>query len=209
MLHSRQVYIFGYSGHSYVVIDAANSMNLIIAGYFDKEMNQSNPYNIEFKGDESKENIKKIVSKDFGFCAVGDNYIRAKIDLYIKKSGVKRINIVHSSSSVSADAVLGESVFVGPSSVINALSKIGDGVILNSGSIIEHECEIGDYSHIAPGAVLTGGVKVGENTLIGANSIVLPGVIIGDNVIVGAGSVITKNIGDGQTFAGNPGKKID
>jgi len=51
-------------------------------------------------------------------------------------------------------------------------------------------------------------IKLGDNVFIGADSIILPGVTIGSNCIVGAGSVVTKNIPDGEIWAGVPAKKI-
>ena len=53
-----------------------------------------------------------------------------------------------------------------------------------------------------------GCIIVGNNCFIGARSTILPGVKIGDNSIVGAGSVVTKNIPDGEVWAGVPAKKI-
>ena len=91
---------------------------------------------------------------------------------------------------------------------MNAFSRIGDGCILNTGCIIEHECTIANFVHIAPGSVLLGNVCVGESSLIGANAVIKPGVIIGSNVTIGAGSVVLRDIPDGETWAGNPARKI-
>ncbi len=53
---------------------------------------------------------------------------------------------------------------------------------------------------------------VGANAFIGLRAIVLPGVTIGRKAVVGAGSVVTRDVGEGQTVAGNPrrtpGKKM-
>lgn len=51
-------------------------------------------------------------------------------------------------------------------------------------------------------------VRIGENVWIGANALILPGITIGRNAIIGAGSVVTKDIGDGEVFAGNPARFI-
>jgi acetyltransferase-like isoleucine patch superfamily enzyme len=51
-------------------------------------------------------------------------------------------------------------------------------------------------------------VCVGESSLIGANAVIKPGVIIGSNVTIGAGSVVLRDIPDGETWAGNPARKI-
>lgn len=49
-----------------------------------------------------------------------------------------------------------------------------------------------------------GEIKIGKNCFIGANATILPDVTIGDNCVIGAGSVVTKNVPNGEVWAGNP-----
>ena len=51
-------------------------------------------------------------------------------------------------------------------------------------------------------------ILIRKGVFIGACTIVLKGVTIGSRSIVGAGSVVTKNIPDGEIWAGNPAKFI-
>lgn len=51
-------------------------------------------------------------------------------------------------------------------------------------------------------------VVIKSLAFIGANSIILKGVTIGERSIVGAGSVVTKDIPDGEIWAGNPAQFI-
>ena len=51
-------------------------------------------------------------------------------------------------------------------------------------------------------------IKIGNNCFIGCHSIIMPGVTIGNNSVIGAGSVVTKNVPDGEVWAGNPAKFI-
>jgi acetyltransferase-like isoleucine patch superfamily enzyme len=44
---------------------------------------------------------------------------------------------------------------------------------------------------------------------IGSGSTILGGVVIGENAMIGAGSVVTRDVPPGETFAGNPAKRID
>ena len=53
-----------------------------------------------------------------------------------------------------------------------------------------------------------GKIKVGNNSFIGCNVTILRGVTIGNNCVIGAGSVVTKNVPDGEVWAGNPAKFI-
>jgi len=50
--------------------------------------------------------------------------------------------------------------------------------------------------------------SVGDNTFIGIRTVILAGLHIGRRCIIGACSVVTKDIPDGEVWAGNPAKKI-
>ncbi len=79
---------------------------------------------------------------------------------------------VHPSAVVSADAVLGEGVSVGPKAVIG------------------EKCEIGADSVIGPGCVLGRGVKLGDRCLLHANVSIYDGVEIGARAVLHSGAVI-------------------
>ncbi len=57
--------------------------------------------------------------------------------------------------------------------------------------------------------VLCGGSKIGNSSWIGVGSIVKEKVVVGNNVVVGLGSIITKDIPDGETWAGGPARPFD
>lgn len=56
--------------------------------------------------------------------------------------------------------------------------------------------------------IKTAPVIIKKGAFIGAHSIILKGVIIGEKSVIGAGSVVTKNVPDGELWAGNPAKYI-
>lgn len=202
------MYILGYSGHAYVVIDVAASMGISIQGYFEENEATINPYNLEYLGNERKYERDDFPKDSCFFPAVGDNFLRKKMIQLIRSKGWKGTILIDSSATISAKASVFYFTLVGPKAVINSGACIGEGCIINSGAIIEHECQIGDYSHIAPGAILAGGVIVGRETFVGAGAVVKQGVKIGDGVTVGAGSVVLKDIPSGETWVGNPAKRI-
>jgi acetyltransferase-like isoleucine patch superfamily enzyme len=51
-------------------------------------------------------------------------------------------------------------------------------------------------------------VEIGRGAWLGAHVIVLPGVRIGENAVVGAGAVVTRDIPDGEIWAGVPAKHL-
>lgn len=199
--------ILGYSGHSFVVLDAAKEMGLHVAYYCEKNPNPFNPFEINYLGDEGSEYFNWNAVDGF-ILGIGDNKIRQKVaDLIVTKKK-SLLNVIHPSAIISNYATFGTGNFFAANVVVNALAKIADHCILNTGCIVEHECVVESGAHIAPGAVLAGNVMVGENSFIGANSVVKQGVTIGNGVTVGAGSVVTKNIPDNEIWVGNPAKKL-
>lgn len=51
-------------------------------------------------------------------------------------------------------------------------------------------------------------VLIKEGTFVGTQAMILKGVTLGKRSIIGAGSVVTKDIPDGEVWAGNPAKFI-
>ena len=199
----NEVIIIGYSGNSYVVIDAIFNAGGTIKGYCDIAKKEHNPYILDYLGQES---IQSLTDHKW-IVGIGDNALRKKIcEHYSKVEGL--ITVIHSKSYIGSGVHLKKGVFIAANVSINPFAKIGKGSIINTGSIVEHECAIGDYCHIAPGAVLAGNVTIMDGSFIGANATVKQGVTIGSNVIVGAGAVIINDIPDGKTVVGNPGRVV-
>lgn len=208
MSDSKKVFIFGYSGHAYVIIESFIAAGFTIAGYFDYHEAITNPYQIPYFGFEGSVDVPSIVKSDFVFPSVGDNVIRAKLVSFFEKHHLKQCVLIDPSAKVSYSSSIGLSSYVGLNSIINAQSQIGIGAIINTTAIIEHECVVQDFSHIAPAAVLCGNVRVGKGTFIGANAIVRNNISICSDVTIGSGSVVIKSIDEKGIWVGNPSKKI-
>jgi sugar O-acyltransferase (sialic acid O-acetyltransferase NeuD family) len=204
-VYASEVYLFGYSGHSYVVIETLQGLGMKVAGYFDKQEAKKNPYNLPYMGYEG--GVGPIDWKGFVFPAVGDNKVRKSMVHFFISSGLQQIILSDASAKVSSTAIIQPSTYIGKNTCINALVEIGAGVIINTGAIIEHESNIGDFVHIAPASVLCGNVRVGRNAFIGANAVIKQGINIGAGAIIGAGAVVVKDVPDGETWVGNPAKR--
>ena len=196
--------IVGYSGHSYLCIEASVSLNLEILGYYDVVERLINPYKLEFLGNEDQIKIDHQP-----FISIGNNSIREKVynKLLLNKICLER-SILHPSAIISNTSLIEKQTFVSAGVIINPQVKIGVGCIINTGAIIEHDCSIDKFSHIAPGAVLLGNVSIGSGCMIGANAVIKQGVSIGDDVTIGAGAVVLKDINSNTTFVGNPAIEI-
>ncbi|HET8737398.1 MAG TPA: acetyltransferase [Pricia sp.] len=204
----KNLYILGYSGHAYVVLDVALSNQYRLKGYFDFQKHERNPYHISYLGNENEHDLTKIVKNDVVFPATGSNVVRKKLYGLLKEFNLTQTVLIDKSATVSPRSSIGNSTLVAPKAVINSLSIIGNACIINSGAIVEHECVVDNFSHIAPGAVLTGNVSIGKNVLVGANSVIRPGIKVTDDVIIGAGTVIVRDILEKGVYAGNPAKRL-
>lgn len=204
----NKLVIVGYSGHAYVVLDAAINAGQKVVAYTETEKKRDNPFTLDYLGNES-EPFFSFSELDYGFVlGIGKNSVRERVARKIKDHGKKLISVIHPSAVIASHVEIGIGSFIAAGVIINPMVKIGKVVIINTGSIIEHGCQIGDAVHIAPGVVLAGNVTIGKRTFVGANSVIKEGVVIGDDVIIGAGSVVLKNLKSETKVVGNPARAI-
>ena len=205
----KNVILIGYSGHGYVVADAALQNRWNLLGYAEKKELQYNPFQLMYMGYEMESDFFSTRNDQIEYLiGIGDNYTREKVFNKIIQNNKKILTLISPSAIVSDSIKMGEGVFVNKNVTINALVNVGENVLLNTACIIEHECVIGDSVHIAPGAVLAGNVTIGKRSYIGANSVIKQGIIIGEDVVVGAGTVVLKDIPNQKRVVGNPSHYI-
>lgn len=207
-MSDNKIIIVGYSGHAYVVLEAAELLGEKIDFYAEKIEAKKNPFSLKYLGFESNEDFSFQDGKYVFILGIGDNVIRQKTANLLVGKNQKILTIIHPEANVSKNISIGDGVFIARGSNVNPFVKIGNYTILNTNCSVDHECIIGVAVHIAPGAVLAGNVKVGNNTLIGANAVINQGITIGSNVIIGAGAVIINDIPNNSKVVGNPGKFI-
>ncbi len=86
---------------------------------------------------------------------------------------------------------------------------IGDFNTFNGYITVGHDAVIGDFNSIMPAVKISGGVRIGCRNFLGVNSVILQYKTIGDDTTVGASSVVLRNTKDGNTYIGNPARKIE
>lgn len=188
-----KIYIYGASGHGKVVADIARDNGYEQIVFLD-----------DFSGVKFSENLPKA---DI-IIAIGNNFVREKLQEKVIKAGFNVVNLIHSSAVISPSAKFGQGIVVMPKAVINADAKINDGVIVNTGAVIEHECVLGEFSHISPNTALAGGVKIGARTHMGILSTAIQKIEIGRNCIIAAGAVVVRNIASNSLAMGVPAKIV-
>ncbi len=207
-MSDKDVVLVGYSGHAYVVADAALIASVNLKYYSEKKENLLNPFNLKYLGREAEDSFFGW-SNDVEFIlGIGDNRTRQIIAKMIAERKKLILNVIHPNASISKTVKIGIGNFVSRNVSINPFVDIGNYCILNTACVIEHECVIGEAAHIAPGAVLAGNVSVGERSFIGANATIKQGVKIGKDVIIGAGTVIIKDVANGKKIVGNPAREL-
>lgn len=134
---------------------------------------------------------------------------------------------IHQSAVIADDAVIADSVTIGPNVVIGSETVIAESVEIKANSVIGQHCAIGNGSVIEANVSIYDGVKIGERALIHSAAVIgsdgfgfapdesgtwnkiaqLGSVIIGDDVEVGAGTTIDRGALE-DTIIGN-GVKLD
>ena len=108
--------------------------------------------------------------------------------------------------------------------VIESGVEIGNCTCVDRGvlgsTILKENCKIDNLVHIAHGvvvgrnalvialAIVAGSVEIGENAWIAPSSSILQKVKIGKNSIIGMGAVVLKDVGENETWVGNPAKRL-
>lgn len=106
--------------------------------------------------------------------------------------------------------VIGDRCFIGVACEFN----IRKGIVIGDEAAIASGCKFIDHDHGIAGTALddTPGkeapIQIERLAWLGANTIVLKGVVIGERAVIGAGSVVTKNVPEGEIWAGVPARKI-
>ena len=109
--------------------------------------------------------------------------------------------------------IIGNDVEIGANSQIakGSFSNtiIESGCKMNGLCFIAHNCHLEENVWITGNTMLCGSVHVGKNTTIFSSVIVRDQRSIGEQVTIGMGSVVTKSIPDGETWIGNPARKLE
>ncbi len=111
-------------------------------------------------------------------------------------------------------AQIGENCYYAPN-ILPAepfLVKLHNNVVISANvRIITHSavhCVFNQEDHTKEHICPYGEVEIKDNVYIGANVMINYGVTIGRNCIIAAGAIVTKDVPDGEVWAGVPAKKI-
>jgi UDP-N-acetylbacillosamine N-acetyltransferase len=200
-MSSMDICILGAGGHTRSILSLFDPELYEIHGIFDDSYTsevEESIMNVKVIGNYSDvpSDMKKVLS-------IGDN--KKRKSLFMKfEDDILLNNLIHKTSVVEENVILGNSNQLLANVYINSCANIGSNNIINSGCIIEHETKIGSHNHISVGSILCGRVEVGDSCFIGAGSVIKDNVKIGSEIIIGANSTVIHNITEPGTYVGNP-----
>lgn len=154
--------------------------------------------------------VHKLINVGYEFLpAVGDPLVRGKLVDIAQKAGLSRAQaILHPSAIYGSDIAIGDGSIICPGTILTTNIRIGLYCILNLGVTVGHDVMIADYVTISPQAAISGGVTIGRMAYIGTGATIKEGVTIGEHAVIGMGAVVLKDVPDGETWVGNPARKL-
>lgn len=150
------------------------------------------------------------VAKDVNvFIPIGNNKIRTTLLKKAIEKGFKTPSFIHPHTHIHSTVKIGKCVYILPGTSIMPFSEIEDFVLISMGVNIAHHTIIEEGCFFSQGSNIGASIKFKENVFCGIGSTVMTGVnTVGKGSLIGAGAVIIKDVPDGATVVGNPGKII-
>lgn len=170
-------------------------------GYINEESGKEVIGNDEF--------LKKYDGQLYVCIAIGNVKIREKLyNQYKENENLVFPNLIDPSAIVSKEINLGIGNIICANSILSVGIAIGNFNIVNVACTIGHEVQMKNFVIVNPGTNISGNVSIGNSVEIGTGTQIIQGKNIGNSVILGAGTVVIRDIADGCTIVGVPGKVI-
>ncbi|NND02011.1 MAG: acetyltransferase [Acidimicrobiia bacterium] len=209
MTNEPATVILGGSGHASDVLSIIEALDLgmdvVVA-----DDGETNSARFEGRAVELTDSIDASLQPGRSFVAgVGYPDTRRALVDRADAAGLAPIRpLIHPSTVVATNAVVGEGSVVAGVSWISANARVGRHVYVGYGVKLGHDSMVGDFVSLMPGCMVSGDCAIGEGALIGANATVLQGLTIGSGAVVGAGAVVTKDVEANSTVVGSPATSI-
>lgn len=214
---SQKVLIIGGVGSGTVIAQAIIDANkrgwndLILKGFLNDKADLGEELEgIQVFGKHTQSNICKLKNEGYKFLyslhrTDGEQYfIQLFSDLGLKPENMA--TFIHPTAYVAPNVKIEPGSVIMPYVMISSGAKIGMNSLIMTGATIGHNTTLGEFNHIASQAVVGAYIKMGIGANIGLNATVREYLCIGNYSTLGMGGVLTRNIDDGEIWAGNPAK---
>lgn len=208
----RKFVFWGGTGHSIALAELLSYSNDKVIAIFDNNRKLRSPFEDVplFYGKESFDEWLSVHGHEETYFAAAiagwSNAARLDYHEYLKSKGLKPATLVHPSSFVAKNAIVGEACNIMTRATICVRVKLGKSVIVNSGSIIDHETTVDDGVHVSAGVNIGAVCKIGTCSFVGIGATVMSHVTMGRNVFVGAGAVVLGDVPDNAVVFGSPAR---
>ena len=207
----KELIIVGAGGCGREVLQWAKDINRvskqwIIKGFIDDNLNALDKVNCSHQVIGTIRDWAPSNEEVFA-CGLGSPAIKLAVIELLKNKGAIFTSIIHSSSIIADNAIIGEGVVIYPNAFISCNTKIGSFVTLLM-SAVGHDAVIGDYATISAFCDITGYVNVGKSVFMGSHVTIIPNMVVGDGAYLGAGSVVVTPIKPNIKVMGNPARKM-
>lgn len=207
----KALYIIGagsVGGHLAMNLEAYDA-SYQMAGFLDDDPNK---IGTTFCGYPVLAPVSKLLEMENAAVVIGIAFPRIKEKVYHLLAPNKTLlfpTFVSPSAWISKGVKIGDGSIIYPGCSINYGTEVGDFVVMNMNCAIGHDCRLGDFSSYAPGVNLGGHTKIGRAVDIGIGATTRQFVQVGDEAVVGGQCMVIRDVPDGQTIVGVPGKALD
>ena len=140
-------------------------------------------------------------------CSIGGNSRRKCMEEIIANGG-KFQTMIHKTTRLGTNVVVGEGTVIGAFTTIGADAKVGKYNLIQSYTVIGHDSRIGDWNRIDTHVTLVGGTIVEDEADIHTSAMISHNVTIESNSRVAACSFVIRRVKSGTTVMGNPAKRL-
>ena len=116
--------------------------------------------------------------------------------------------IVHPRASVPASASIGRGTVLLADVVLTASVSVGRHCMVMPQVVLTHGDVVEDFCTIASGVRVGGRATLREACYLGAGSLVREDRTVGRGALVGMGSVVLRDVPEGQSWVGNPARRL-
>lgn len=151
----------------------------------------------------------EIQENDVFVCALGSvKWKKHYVELILDKGG-KFINLIHPSTILNTNAILGKGLIVFMNSNISNDCVIDDFVTIQGFVGLGHDTKLGKWSHLNAYCFTGGFVVLEEEVCLNTRATILPKIVVRKGATVGAASLVIRNVKENTTVFGIPAKNLE
>jgi len=209
----KNLIIIGARGFGREVYDLATqcsgfNIEYVIKGFLDDKADALDGFE-NYPAIISSVEDYKIQEDDVFVCALGTVKWKKYYAELIMAKGGSFINLIHPSTKLNTNAVVGTGLLVFMYANISNDCIIEDFVTIQGYVGLGHDTKIRKWVHVSSYSFTGGFVVLEEESTLNTRATVLPHIIVRKGATVGAASLVIRNVKENTTVFGVPAKKLE